>query len=604
MRVASASTDTALYALVSLLAVSSMSAIVVDFRQIESGDDIAFVAGTTPALVRAYLTNKEQFLVHHRLPKRGGRGFRDVLQLRAAPLADCFRALSSHLHAFFRDVLKGYPHDAVHGYVDRRSIRTNAQAHLGANVLLRADIRKFFPSITRARVESFLLSLGCTPPGAAVLAEFLTVRDALPLGLSTSPVLANAICFDLDRDLATLSAPGKYTRYADDLTFSGASIPTKFALNTALSRHGFVLNENKFRLQHRGRGLYVTGLSIEHESHPRVPKSFKRQLRQELRFAEKFGLEDHCGMAGYSSLQSAVNKITGRIQYLRGIERPLGDRLLAQWDAILKSAGAQPIFQSRHETSPRDVALFLDESQPPPDKPPFLAVACVATEDAPSIRRKLEALLKRFKLDPYLSGRKSALRKKGLHWADLTEDMRTDLVRVLAELPVRVFVSLVRAPNVSPAEYEDLYLKLSRFLVGPRLGRYDRSRLSVVAEQNPQVSTAKLKAEIGGLQSQLAASGARRPITLQVDVLGKLDEPCLSLPDAFLAVLLEYALTPKGEELEGVRWRRFEQLRPKYKLIYDADTHFAFSRRNLFFKTSLGGAAGEIAPPDALKRPS
>ena len=401
--------------------------------------------------------------------------------------------------------MKGYPHGSVHGYTAKRSIKTNAEVHLGATRILHADIQKFFPSIKRARVEAFLSSLGCSAAGAGLLSEFLTVKDALPLGLSPSPVLANAICFQLDQELEALATSGRYTRYADDLTFSGPQLPTKFVLKDVLSRHGFVLNEKKYRVQHRGRGLYVTGLSVEDAARPRVPSAFKRQLRQELRFAKRFGLEDHCGMAGYSSVQSGVNKITGRIQYLRGIERDVGDQFLEKWSEILKDEDANPAFLSRHETMPRDVMIFVDESQPPKEKPPFLALACVVTEDFDSIRPKLDAFLKRLKLDPYMSGRKKSLETKGLHWADLTEEPRSQFVHLLAELPVRVFVALVRVPKDLPKpQYEALYLRLLRFLVAPRFSRYDRARVAIVAEENPNVSSAKLKA-----RSQASSRGFR-----------------------------------------------------------------------------------------------
>ena len=68
-----------------------MSRVFVDFRQIDSAEDLAFVLGTGGTLIRVYLEKKEQFLVHHRLPKRGGRGFRDVLQVRDLTVADCFK---------------------------------------------------------------------------------------------------------------------------------------------------------------------------------------------------------------------------------------------------------------------------------------------------------------------------------------------------------------------------------------------------------------------------------------------------------------------------------------------------------------------------------
>ena len=85
----------------------------------------------------------------------------------------------------------------------------------------------------------------------------MTIFDSLPLGLHTSPVLANAVCLEMDRDLRGLSAPGRYTRYADDLTFSGAVTPTRIEVQSVLERHGFQLSREKFREPIRGQGLYA-----------------------------------------------------------------------------------------------------------------------------------------------------------------------------------------------------------------------------------------------------------------------------------------------------------------------------------------------------------
>src|SRR5262249_2470038 len=140
------------------------------------------------------------------------------------------------------------PHPAVHGFVKGRSIKTFVEPHAGKRVVLRMDLRDFFPSFSGARVQAFFRTLGYPEPVADLLggictnatptrvwrglhesvedsreAQSLYARPHLPQGAPTSPPLANTCFYRMDCRLAGLakSAGATYTRYADDLAFSG-----------------------------------------------------------------------------------------------------------------------------------------------------------------------------------------------------------------------------------------------------------------------------------------------------------------------------------------------------------------------------------------------
>ncbi len=135
------------------------------------------------------------------------------------------------------------PHPAAHGFVSGRSIRTNAEPHVGQKILLKFDLQNFYPSVRYSRVVSIFRSVGYSREVAIWLARLTTSAIPaslafpkgdpsalwtyyprhLPQGAATSPALANLSAFALDVRLAGLARKYdvRYTRYADDLTFSG-----------------------------------------------------------------------------------------------------------------------------------------------------------------------------------------------------------------------------------------------------------------------------------------------------------------------------------------------------------------------------------------------
>lgn len=198
------------------------------------------------------------------------------------------------------EILNKVPaHDSVHGFVQGRSIKTFVSPHVGQSVVLRIDLRDFFPSFPAARIEAVFRTLGypesiadflagictCATPrdvwsrsafGEDPLhlwesrgeAQALYARRHLPQGSPTSPALANICTYRLDCRLAGLakSVGSRYTRYADDLAFSGdlgfQKTVNRFAIHVAaiVQEEGFRVHHRKTRIMRQGVRQHLAGL--------------------------------------------------------------------------------------------------------------------------------------------------------------------------------------------------------------------------------------------------------------------------------------------------------------------------------------------------------
>jgi len=211
-------------------------------------------------------------------------------------------------------------HDSVHGFVPGRGVHTFAAPHAGADVVVRIDLVSFFASVTAARVYGVLRTAGYPEPVAHALAALCTTRTPvsvlgsapstlsqrsyrlallraahLPQGAPTSPALANLCGHRLDRRLTGLATAfgARYTRYADDLAFSGELTPARV---TGLVRHvdaiaaaeGFRVHPAKLRIRGRGDRQLLAGLVVNER--PAVPRDEYDRLRAILHDAARNGL--------------------------------------------------------------------------------------------------------------------------------------------------------------------------------------------------------------------------------------------------------------------------------------------------------------------------
>ena len=215
-------------------------------------------------------------------------------------------------------------HPAAVGFRCGRSVVDNAAPHLGKRYVLKMDIHDFFFSIRSPRVKKTFEKIGYPENVSKVLGTLCCLHRHLPQGAPTSPSLSNIVSYEMDRKLAALAAEYglTYTRYADDLTFSGDVFPKE----QIIPRIKQIIRDEKFEPNHKktrfineyGRKI-ITGVSISSGVKPTIPKARKREIRKNVYFILTKGLAEHQRRIG-SSDPVYLKRLIGELCYWRSIE--------------------------------------------------------------------------------------------------------------------------------------------------------------------------------------------------------------------------------------------------------------------------------------------
>ncbi len=272
--------------------------------------DVAQALNLTISRLRWLAFHAEATVVTHyvyfTIPKRSG-GARQL----AAP----HDSLADAQQWILKNILEKVPtHDAAHGFVPGRSTVTNAAPHVGRAIIVNADLKDFFPTVTFNRVAGIFRQLGYSPAVATILGLLCTESPrrvvkydgqplyvatgprALPQGACTSPALSNLVARKMDSRLLGIAAKlgWTYTRYADDLAFSADAEAAKLAgyllarLRHIAEDEGFKVNEDKVHIQRPHMAQKVTGIIVNQR--PGVDRQLVRRLRAILHQARKTGL--------------------------------------------------------------------------------------------------------------------------------------------------------------------------------------------------------------------------------------------------------------------------------------------------------------------------
>lgn len=248
------------------------------------------------------------------IPKRSG-GLRTISAPYPA-LLDCQRWINQHI------LSKVAIHSAAHGFASRKSIITNAQVHVGKEYFLKVDIKNFFPSITINQVITVFKNLGYTHKVSFYLASICCYEKVLPQGAPTSPMLSNIIATSMDNRLSRFARKFKlsYTRYADDLAFTGSSITVKHLqyITEIIQDCGFTVNPSKTLLQQKRNKRILTGISIA-EQQIKIPRNYKRRLKMEIHCIRKFGIVMHIRNQRIKN-PNHLSTLIGRIQFWLSVE--------------------------------------------------------------------------------------------------------------------------------------------------------------------------------------------------------------------------------------------------------------------------------------------
>ncbi len=282
----------------------------------------------------------------------------------------------SRLKAIQRQVLHELlnrvpPHPCAHGFRRRRSCLSYVAPHIGKAVILRMDLKDFFHSVPTPRVGALFRRLGypstvarllqglCThavsPALAGVPYEELSwamkkrlEHKHLPQGAPTSPAIANLCAWRLDCRLQGVSEHFglDYTRYADDLAFSGSAELMGLApylqglVGAVAMEEGFSVNHRKTRLNTQAQCERLAGVVVNEK--PNLRRREYDRLKAILYNGVRFGpdSQNRQGLGDYKS------HLAGRVAYVAWLNPSRGERLQALWRHIQWPDDASSLFRS------------------------------------------------------------------------------------------------------------------------------------------------------------------------------------------------------------------------------------------------------------------
>ena len=230
--------------------------------------------------------------------------------------------------------------DEAHGFVKGRSTYSNALIHAGNELVINIDLKDFFPSIDHSRVTELFLDLGWSPDTSAILATLCTKDGVLPQGVSTSPAITNIICIPLDKKLLELSNKVglNYSRYADDISFSGGYIPRKRVDNflelasNIVKVEGFQVNSSKTKVNYRGTRQEVTGIVVNDK--PSIRRKDIKRLRAIIHNCKIYGFESQ----NKNNHPNFFYHLYGLCSYIMMIDNEKGKKLIKSLNEALTAS--------------------------------------------------------------------------------------------------------------------------------------------------------------------------------------------------------------------------------------------------------------------------
>jgi len=264
---------------------------------------LPYLFAVSPKLIGAMEKHSDKYYREFPIKKRKG-GVR-VIQAPRRFMKLIQRWLLDH-------VLAAQPiSDRAMGFRKGSSIFRHASEHVGNRNLLCLDIADFFPSVKRGQVDQVFGGIGFPKTVVRQLSGLCTIRGRLPQGAPTSPAIANLVFASCDDELEQLASAwgATYSRYADDLAFSGSLVFQNEhvdAIREHIQKHGFAVNATKTRWIGSGGRKVVTGLVVN--SAPKPPREWRRLWRATFDRASKHPHEYTGRLAVLGGIASFVNQ--------------------------------------------------------------------------------------------------------------------------------------------------------------------------------------------------------------------------------------------------------------------------------------------------------
>jgi retron-type reverse transcriptase len=218
------------------------------------------------------------------------------------------------------NILADYPISRyAMAYTRGSSVQKNASLHVGKQKILKLDIDGFFDHITYSRVKDCVFCKeNYSEPIRILLTMLCYYKESLPQGAPTSPAITNIIMYDFDEKIGKYCGENNisYTRYCDDMTFSGDfdEKAVIFVVKDELRKLGLFLKNRKTAVIPSTKRQTVTGIVVNEKIG--LTKEYKNKIRQEIYYIKKYGIDEHLSKIETSDKQHYLNSLKGRVAFV------------------------------------------------------------------------------------------------------------------------------------------------------------------------------------------------------------------------------------------------------------------------------------------------
>lgn len=296
-----------------------------------SMEHFSLLCGVALDYLMAVAINPRVFYKAYYIPKHRG-GYRQINE----PVPNVKMAQEWILKHILTPYSKHHVSKHAKAYMPKTSVRDNAKFHRNNKIVVRVDLKDFFGSIHYSSVFKMFEDMGYEKNLAWLLAHLCLLDDSLPQGAPTSPMLSNLIFREYDEEIADFCRRKDgihYTRYSDDLTFSGDfRIKELFDFLYQLFEHSsFRINKKKNKVMTKSQSQRVTNVIVNQKL--QCPRDYRRKIRQEVYYIHKYGLQGHLNRINSNyPPESYIMSMIGKTNYVLSINRK---------DKAMKSIKAQ-----------------------------------------------------------------------------------------------------------------------------------------------------------------------------------------------------------------------------------------------------------------------
>ena len=199
------------------------------------------------------------------------------------------------------------------------SLKDNAIPHINKKIILKLDIKVFFENISFIDIYNSCFSIEYFPKSVGMLLTYLCTYDEhLTQGSPTSAYISNLVMKEFDEAIGTWCEDKNisYTRYSDDMTFSGNFKPSEVIIKVRkmLYKLGLQLNNDKIHVITKSSSQFVTGIVVNEKA--QVDSKYRKKIRQEIYYIEKYGLQSHLTRLNIKNKNQYINSLYGKILYV------------------------------------------------------------------------------------------------------------------------------------------------------------------------------------------------------------------------------------------------------------------------------------------------